>query len=146
VSSNAYSAEFQPDPFLRRIVFWSGIALAVAGVLVIAVLPLLVGLRVAGIAVWAAWSLWDLVWLKRSWEACRGLRLAEDGAVDVLDDAGEWRRARLESGGILLRHQGWIRIRPAGGRAFAEPLRGACRKSRDWRRLQVIWRHIGAAE
>lgn len=146
MSSTVYSAEFQPDPILRRVVLWSGVALALAGVPAIAMLPGHAGLRLAAIALWITWSIRDLVLLRRSWDACRGLRVADDGTVHVLDAGGEWRPACLESGGIMLRHWAWIRIRPAGGRVFAEPLRGRCEQGQDWRRLQVIWRHVGAVE
>ena len=40
---------------------------------------------------------------------------------------------------------GWLHLKTADGKQFAELICGDCRESDDWRRLQVIWRHIGAA-
>jgi hypothetical protein len=52
------------------------------------------------------------------------------------------------SGGVLLSELGWIRLSvvlPDGRKlVLGEFVRGNARESADWRRLQVIWRHIGA--
>jgi len=61
-----------------------------------------------------------------------------------LDADGNWHPARLLPGSMLLRRVGWIRWDDGCGRQYAELLRGRSRESDDWRRLQVIWRHIGA--
>jgi len=49
---------------------------------------------------------------------------------------------------VLLRKVGWIRLSfelPTGRKLIlGELLRGDGRRGEDWRRLQVIWRHIGA--
>ncbi|MBT8087186.1 MAG: hypothetical protein KJO46_04090, partial [Gammaproteobacteria bacterium] len=67
-----------------------------------------------------------------------------DGSAALLDRNGQWRPAEVLPGSLLLRHYGWIRLKPRHGRRFAALFRGHCRQSADWRRLQVIWRHVGA--
>ena len=144
MSSNAYFAELRPDPLLRRLVQWSGVAAALVGVAVIAGLEAPLALRLSGGAAWTAIVGAQLRALRHGWSSCGALRVHADGAVTVLGPDGEWSPGRLERDGVLLRRWGWIRLRTGSGRPFAEPLRGACRESREWRRLQVIWRHIGA--
>ena len=57
----------------------------------------------------------------------------------------EMAAAAAVTGSLLLRRTAWIRIQSERGEVFAELLRGKCRRSVNWRRLHVIWRHIGAA-
>jgi hypothetical protein len=144
VPSNAYSAEFRPDPALRRIVLGSGVASGLIGVLVIVTLPFPAASSGAGVVTWSALTIVQLRHLWRSWSACRGLSVRPGGEVAVYGPDGTWRRAVLASGGLLLRRWAWLRYRTASGRIGVELLRGCCRESQDWRRLQVIWRHIGA--
>jgi hypothetical protein len=129
---------------LRRIVLRVGGGLAACGLVAIASLPWPPILLVVGGAAWAGLSAWELLRLNRAWADCRGLRLADDGGAAILGADGDWRPAAVLNASLLLRRWGWIRLRSGSGTVFAEPLRGSCRKSRDWRRLQVIWRHVGA--
>ena len=125
---------------------WSGVGLGACGLIAIASLPWSpVLLTVIAIACLGRWG-WELVHLHRAWQDCGGLRVGADGHALILGADGQWHRATLLDGGVLLRRWGWLRLRTEAGAVFAEPLRGHSRKSRDWRRLQVIWRHVGAAE
>lgn len=143
MSSTAYSAELRPDPLLRRVVLWSGIVFAVVGILVILILPLAWWVRLTLSAGWVAVGCRERRQLQRGWAACDRLRFDSTGKIGV-QDAGEWHEAQWESGGVLLRKAGWIRLRNHHGLVFGELLSGDARTSPDWRRLQVIWRHIGA--
>ena len=142
--SNAYSAGFRPDPSLRRIVLGSGVVSGIAGVVVIATLPFPAAFLGAGVVFWSALMFMRLRHLWRSWSVCRRLRIRAGGEIAVCGPDGTWRDAALLPGGVLLRHWAWLRYRTSSGRIAVELLRGCCRESRDWRRLQVIWRHIGA--
>jgi len=144
VSSTAYFAEITPDHILRRVVLWSGALLGIAGVLAILILPISPWLRVALAVGWAGASFLELRQLARIWRGCRRLKIDSNGEIQLLDAAGRWRTGSLVSGGVLLRKMGWIRLRDHSGASFGEPLSGDPRASADWRRLQVIWRHIGA--
>lgn len=148
MSSTAYFAEIYPDPFLRRIVLASGALLALVGVPLIITLPVAPELRAAAVMAWLALVASELSRVRRAWHACQALRFSADGTVAVLIPGQVWQPARLLSGGILLRRVGWIRLSvalPTGRKlVLGELLRGDCRNGADWRRLHVIWRHIGA--
>ena len=117
---------------------------ALLGAAVIAGLEAPLAMRVGGIIAFPAIVGIQLAVLRRGWSQCVAFRVCADGAVRVLGPDGEWSAGRLEPDGMLLRRWGWIRLRAESGRPFAEPVRGSCRESREWRRLQVIWRHVGA--
>jgi hypothetical protein len=129
---------------LRRIVRVSGALLGLAGIPPILTLPVNLWLRLALASGWAAVSFLELRRLSRAWRLYRRLRIDSGGAIALLDVTGRWRSGSLVSGGILLRKIGWIRLRDHTGKTFGELLVGDSRASSDWRRLQVIWRHIGA--
>ena len=141
--SNAYFAELNPDPFLRRCVAWSGIVLVIAGIAAIDTLPLSRIARMAAALTWCLVCAWELWRIRAAWADCRALRVFGDGEIRVRGRGGEWVRARLLPGSLLLRRWAWIRIRREDGPVFAELLQGSCRIRHDWRRLQVIWRHVG---
>jgi len=148
VSSNAYLAETRPDPYLRRVVLASGALLALAGVPLIIVLPVASELRVAALLLWLALAVQELTRVRSAWHVCHALRFSADGTVVVLMPGQIWQPACLLSGGILLRKIGWIRLSvalPTGQTlVLGELLCGDSRESADWRRLHVIWRHVGA--
>jgi hypothetical protein len=118
--------------------------LGALGIVAVLTLPWPAAVRGALAVAWAIGVARELDRLRHAWRDCRGLRLRADGSASALGRDGRWQPVTLLADGVLLRHWGWIRLRTATGRVFAEPLRGACRKSHDWRRLQVIWRHVGA--
>jgi hypothetical protein len=143
VASNAYSAELQVDPILRRCVVGTGLLLLLAGVAAVFTLPVPLMQRGAAAALWSAGcgcSIWRLV---GAWGTYVALRISPDGIVRLRQADSEWQDAVLLPGSVLLRDWGWIRLRPRGGPAFAEPLCGTRQNRQDWRRLQVIWRHVG---
>lgn len=148
MSSTAYFAEIRPDPFLRRIVLISGAVLALAGIPLILMLPVSPGSRAVAAVVWLAMMASELSRARRAWYSCHALRFFADGTVLVLVAGLSWQPATLLSGGILLRQLGWIRLSftlPSGRKlVLGECLRGDGHKNADWRRLQVIWRHVGA--
>lgn len=143
MSSSRYSAELRPDTPLRRLVLASGAVFALLGVAVILTLPLPAAVLIAASAGWLFVCARELVVAGRGFSYCRGLRIAVDGDIVLLDPDGVWQPARLLPGSVVLRHVGWILFETNEGRQFAELVRGRCRESNDWRRLQVIWRHIG---
>lgn len=143
MASNAYSAELQVDPILRRRVVGSGLLLLLAGVAAIFTLPVPLLQRGAAAGLWSAWCGWSIWCLIGAWSTYVAFRIAPDGSVRMLRRDGEWRDAVLLPGSVLLQDRGWVRLRPYGGRACAEPLCRARQNRQDWRRLQVIWRHVG---
>jgi len=144
VSSSAFSAELVADPVLRRLVLLSGAILYTAGLIMVLLLPVHLAVTVGSSIVCVVGCVREQIRLRRAYRSFSRLRLGNDGALRVLDRHGNWQAARLLAGSVLLRHAGWIRVRTDEGCVFAELLRGRCRRSADWRRLQVIWRHVGA--
>lgn len=145
MSSSGFSAEFPADLHLRCAVLLSGGTLGALGLLVIMLLPVHVSLRIACAVAWAVASGIEHLRLRRAYSRYVGLRVCHDGAVYVQNRGGGWEAARLLPGSLLLRRTAWIRVQSERGEVFAELLRGECRRSVNWRRLHVIWRHIGAA-
>lgn len=107
-------------------------------------LPVHVAVTAASCILWAGWSVREQLQLRRAYRNYSRLRVCADGELRVLDGDGNWQLARLLEGSVLLRRIGWIRIGTSAGCVFAELLTGRCEQSPDWRRLQVIWRHVGA--
>lgn len=145
MSSNTFSAELHPDPWLRLMVITSGRLLAAAGLVIILVLPLEASLRGAGCLIWLAWSWHELRRYHVGYATCCRIQVRVRGDILLLNNDQEWLPASLLSGSVLLQRIGWLYLETGDGRQFAELIRGNCRESDDWRRLQVIWRHIGAA-
>lgn len=144
MSSNTYSAYLTPDPWLRIVVLTSGRLLIAAGLVVILTLPLDVAIRGIVCACWAATGRFELQRLQRGFMSCIEIRVGVGGEVFLLNDHGQWLPGTLLTGSIVLRKFGWLRLQSADGLRFAELVRGDARESQNWRRLQVIWRHIGA--
>jgi hypothetical protein len=111
---------------------------------VILQLPTDLWLRLATCVLWAATCTRELRLFWRGWAACRMLRFTAEGHIAILGADRVWRPAQRQSGSVLLGRVGWIRLRDHRGVVFGELLTGDGRASPDWRRLQVIWRHIGA--
>ena len=73
------------------------------------------------------------------------LRIAAGGLAERQRRDGTWEPASLRAGSVVLPRIAWLRVTPRRGRPYAELVGAANQGSEDWRRLQVIWRHIGAA-
>jgi hypothetical protein len=130
---------------LRLIVITCGRLLAAAGLILILMLPVAVSLRCGSCLLWLAWSWFELRRYHQGYAAYCRIRVGPGADVQLLNGEGEWVTATLLSGSVLMQRIGWLHLETADGISFAELIRGDCRESDDWRRLQVIWRHIGAA-
>jgi hypothetical protein len=144
VSSNRYSSTLKPDPWLRILVLTSGRLLIAAGLVIILILDIAADLRALAGALWIVAGRYELRVLQRRFDALIAIRLFSDGSVAVLNEHEEWQPGQCQSGCIVLRKLVWLRLRTADGTRFTELLCGDVRRSHDWRRLQVIWRHVGA--
>ena len=122
----------------------SGRLLIAAGLALILVLAIDVMLRAAGCLVWVLVGRWELRQLEQGFDACKAIRIDSSGDAMILNSEENWVPARLLTGSVLLRRLAWIRLQDQSGRIFLELISGDARQSQDWRRLQVIWRHIGA--
>lgn len=115
------------------------------GFILIVMLELNVLIRVVVALVWGALSYLELRQLHQGFKTFGAIRVFPGGAILLQNIDKEWIPADLLTGSLLLRHFGWLRLCSADGCRFVELIRGDSRKSHQWRRLQVIWRHIGAA-
>ena len=145
MSSNTYSACLYPEPLLRVAVLAAGMAAGLAGVAVVSFLPLNAALRWAAAAGWLAYSLLELWRLARAYRIVTSLAVAADRSVELGLRDGNRLAARLEPGSLILPRLAWLRLETGCGLKYGELLRGNSRKNKDWRRLQVIRRHVGVA-
>ena len=88
---------------------------------------------------------YELVNIERGFELCSAVRLSSGGEIAVLNNDQEWLPVTLQTGSVVLQNLAWLRLQADSGDNFVELLRGNARQSHQWRRLQVIWRHIGAS-
>ena len=108
----------------------------------LAVAPVIKGLVAI---VWVGLCGYEWLALWRGYAASGALRIAAGGQVQCRRADGTWARAALCAGSVVLPRIAWLRVAPADGRRYAELVCAQRQGSEEWRRLQVIWRHIGAA-
>ncbi|MDX1506771.1 MAG: hypothetical protein R3358_00735 [Woeseiaceae bacterium] len=122
----------------------SGAALLVAGVVVLTVLPLSRPLAVAGSVAWIFRVSRELAALWRVYGRLVGYRLFAGGDITVYTDAGPGLDGRVAPGTLVTRRWAWLRVVTSDGRAWAELVAGDAAGSQQWRRFQVIFRHLPA--
>ena len=144
MSSISYSTCLTPDPWLRITVLTSGRLLLAAGLVLILTLDVDTTIRGAGCLVWFVAGRFELARIERGFESCIAIRMSSEGEITVLNNDQEWLSGTLQTGSVVLRNFAWLRLQTADGENLIELLRGNARQSQNWRRLQVIWRHIGA--
>ncbi len=121
----------------------SGRLLTAAGLVIVLTLEIDAAVRVAGCVAWVVLCHIELQRTQRGFDSCIVVRIFSDGRIALLGDDGEWLPGTLQSGSLVLQNFAWLRVQTVAGANVAEPLRGSVRESHEWRRLQVIWRHIG---
>lgn len=145
MSSNTYSTCLTPDPRLRMIVVYSGRLLCAVGCALLLTLPLDIEWRFLLCVCWLVSGWLELSRMQRGHADCRAIRLQAGGGIEVLNGDQKWVPAALQRDSVVFARLAWIRARGKGGNRYAELLSGDARACYEWRRLQVIWRHIGAA-
>jgi len=139
--SSTYSAEIRLDRRLRRVVLISGLGLALTGAGLILLLPLGLPARLLAFLGWFCWSGRELLTYWRAygrWSVCK---LAADGEIELIGRE-ECCTATVAPGSIVLSEVAWLRIRAENGDIWGELVAGKQRESKDWRRFQVIFRHL----
>jgi len=145
VSSNTFSAELRPDPCLRRLVLASGMLLLLAGLILIISLPLAAAYRCLIAVVWLALGAHEWTSNRRAYVRFGIMRIDAMGCVERRCGDGTWQVQGLRPGSVVLARLAWLRLVATDGLRYAELVSGDGRESNDWRRFQVIWRHVGAA-
>ena len=144
MSSITYWAELHPETRLRRLVLVSGVLLLAGGVVMVSLIDGSTAWKIAGGSVWTGVSGYRLWQLGHAYAVNGILRLGADGSLEIEGLDGRRHAATLDSGSFVLQRFAWLRISPSTGTAYGELVRGNARESEEWRRFQVIWRHIGA--
>ena len=140
MSSPSFGVTLQVDPRGRRIVRCSGCALALAGSVLILLLPLAAIWRILLLLVWLAdcgWSLWRL---QRGFTQVSELRLDAAGNISVGGPADRITSTSLVSGSVVSGRFAWLRFRLADGSGHSELLLPSCTRTYAWHRFQLIWR------
>ncbi|MBT8101023.1 MAG: hypothetical protein KJO82_14810 [Gammaproteobacteria bacterium] len=91
---------------------------------------------------WLIASSTELLHFRSAYQRCRGIRLDAEGNLSICGAADRWQPAVLLPASVVLAGQAWLRIRLPDGLEYAEWLTGNPRQSQQWRRFQVIWRHL----
>ena len=143
MSSSTYSAAIAADDRLRGLVMLVGLACALLGAAMIAWLPTSVTSRALGSIGWFFWSGRELLTYWRVYGRWSGLRVAADGTIDV-QGGGRHVAARVLPGSVVLANVAWLRIQADNGDQWGELMAGNHRESEEWRRFQVIFRHLNA--
>jgi len=100
--------------------------------------------RAAGAMLWLLTSAQEVNVIAKGYKRCQHIRIEHNGDVQVWSPDGCCLQATLCAGSIVLPRFAWLRFRAENGQRFAELVRGKCPENKAWRRLQVIWRHLGA--
>ena len=130
---------------MRQIVVAAAWAAMSLGLITIISLPIDGLLRAAGSSVWLTAMGRELIVISSAHKRFGRIRIHSDGQVELHDNDGHWQAATIGNGSIVLPKLAWLRIKPASGGRYNVLLRRNSLQSEQWRRLQVIWRHLGAA-
>jgi hypothetical protein len=122
----------------------AGLSATTFGLALVAAMPVAAHWRVVGAVLWLLLSTREMHCIARGFSRCQRLRIAQNGDAEVMTPDGGWVPATLCAGSIVLPRLAWLRLRADNGQHFAELLRCESPRNKDWRRLQVIWRHLGA--
>ena len=115
------------------------------GLLVIISLPIGDFLCAAASLIWLLFGSAEMLLISSVHNRFGRILLRCDGSVQLHDRSGQWQAATIQSGTVVLPRLAWLRLKTANGRRYRELVCGKSSESEQWRRLQVIWRHLGAA-
>jgi len=107
-------------------------------------LPIALLWRVVAAGAWALVNVRQLLVIAKGYKCCQRIRIEHDGAVTLQAADGCWIPATFIRGSIVLPKIAWLRFRAEDGQQFAELICERSARNKGWRRLQVIWRHVGA--
>ena len=115
--------------------------MSLIGIAVILVLPISVAGRAVAVVGWFFWSGRELLTYWRVYGRWRAYRLYADGEARVFGRE-ESCPVKLLPGSIVLAEVAWLRLQAENGDKWGELVAGHHRKSEEWRRFQVIFRHL----
>lgn len=142
MSSVKYAACLPVSQTLRSVVLASGALLWLSGIPIVLHWPIDPGWRTVLAIAWSVSGWRELAAMRRAYMTFCNIEVEIGGAITLGDHTHVSATAELLPGSILLGRVGWLRLKTAGGLRTAELIYGNPRKNKDWRRLQVIWRHL----
>ena len=107
-------------------------------------MPLAWQWRLAASSLWVLVSERELRVMANGHKRYAGVRLDANGDAALLTSRGDWSPATLLAGSLVLSSLAWLRFKDQDGRQRVELIACKCPENKAWRRLQVIWRHLGA--
>ena len=128
---------------MRRALAASALLAYLLGLATIFSMPIDARLGALGATLWSLLGGAQWLLISSAHKRFRRLRIHYDGAAELLDEFGEWHPAIVCKECIVLSSFAWLKLKPANGSAYCELMRGDSRRNEQWRRLQVIWRHLG---
>ena len=142
MSSVRYAARLPVSQALRKIVLASGGLLTASGIPIIFSWPIDAGWRITLAIAWGAFGCWELVALRRAYMTYGYIEVGIGCTITLSGESHATVTAELLPGSVLLEHVGWLVLKTSDGAKVAELMYGNPRKNKDWRRLQVLWRHL----
>ena len=118
--------------------------MALAGLVIVATLPLGAGWRVVGVVVWVLGTAHQMHGVIGGFAHCRKLHVEAGGALRIVRPDRSSVTAILRPGCVVFPRLAWLRFTAADGRRHVELLCPKTPQDLRWRRFQVIWRHLGA--
>jgi hypothetical protein len=85
-----------------------------------------------------------LLVIANGYKRCQRIRIEHTGSVTMQDANGCWFTATISPGSVVLPNVAWLCCKAEDGQQFAELISPKSARNEGWRRLQVIWRHVGA--
>jgi hypothetical protein len=132
---------------MRRVLAASALLAYLLGIVTICSLPIDGRLGSLGAAVWSLQGGIQWYLIASAQKRFRRVRIHCDGAAELLDRRGDWHSAIICKECIVLSSFAWLKLKPVQGGTYCELMRGNARgnslENKQWRRLQVIWRHLG---
>ena len=144
MSSIAFVAELKPDSQLRRWFFSSALLLCGVGIWTVSNLAISAELRWLGGAAWAFAVLARGGLMLAAQLRYPIIRIHADGSVLLQNADGDWCSATMSGNCVILADFAWLDLLLADNARYSVLVRGKSRESQQWRRLQVIWRHMGS--
>ena len=146
MSSTPFFTDLEPDAISQTIVLATGAGALLGGALAIAALPVESASQALWTAAWAVLGGRDLWLVAVGYRRCARIRLHHEASIEAWSRDGCCAPATLGAGSIVTSAFAWLRVEFANGGRAGLLLRRKAAQDEGWRRLQVIWRHLGAGD